>query len=80
MSAWILSRIFLAMAVPSILVAVMAAGVLENVLRWERFGGRKLYEEVSQVGVRCGDRHRRRFRGVEFREFLATGLEKTGQE
>jgi len=29
---WILSRIFFAIAVPSILVAVMAKGVLENCL------------------------------------------------
>jgi hypothetical protein len=68
------------MAVPSILVAVIAIEVLENVLRWQRYGGRKKREEVSMVGVRCDDRHRRRFRGVELRELLAAKSIRTAEE
>ena len=52
-SAWSLSRIFLAMAVPSILVAVIAGIVLENGLDCVECGIEEREEEVAaEVGVR----------------------------
>ncbi len=61
-SAWSLSRIFFAMAVPSILVAVIADVVLEKVLCCDVCGVEIEEQEIApEVGVRFDDRQKRRF-------------------
>lgn len=77
-SAWSLSRIFFAMAVPSILVAVIAEGVLEETLCCDVCGSvDKEKVLVPQVGVvRFDDRQNGSFRPRDFTAFLtATPLE-----
>ncbi len=60
------------MAVPSILVAVIADGVLENGRCWAVcWDEKRVRAGTREVGVRIDDRRKRRFRPRDFKVFLA---------